>query len=1066
MVVTCKKRVLSGGKRGQFTLFIILGLVIFFAFAFVLFAKAKIAGAQASQQADLQIKDYINKNSIDQYVTSCLDAVSDDDFMLASMQGGLLNSTDKIEYVDYVPYVDTTLNRQFNVSIAVDANIGCPDGRPSGDYIVTQLAGLYPYNCRNAKIDELPSIYMTYGDDPCHNNCTDSWSYSGFFGSNNLPVLCDEGGANAPGAGINSNYLTCDYYDYHSNSLQVKLQNKISQDIDKCVNFTEILKKTPSNITMVGNVTTTIIFSRGGFTVKLAYPFTVLMLNRQPVTRMVDFSVDKNIPFKELYDYAYELANYDVKDARFEIFNNRTQVLSQSIRRYGENIYDSSFDVKIITGDSSNNFINMVQVIDNNPSHQIRGYPLTINFAIKNRRPALDYINGGFSPLYDVLAVENSEIVLSPQGYDPDDEKNLAYAYNYWREDYVDYYNWSDTQCSNPTSLNYVLENCTKQDHSNTFQQHNWTKSQLFIDTAKDASYNTTHDDIGFHRVRIAVSDRAGLDDFQIVRILVFDSPLARINGTNFYNDSSINSSQASYEDMYILNGSESTVGVISQVLDNNKFTEFFWNDTVEPFTKTKYIYDADLMSKILLIPNDTDGVAPNVGPDFNMSNIVNFTFKQNISNLHPDPIIHNISLTVKTTFGLENTNTFYVNVTQCLPHRSDVPSYPYNPDPYNVMDSFQANHTCCSDDFEYKGTSAECFRSEKYGMERNFIDYTTATPDAPSVLPVQRYALDATGFKIPLPLGSDNDIFEQRFIRNCSGIRGNVCTGDATEDRIDVLQCDDINNITMASFSQEFSKERCSGPPQQYFDDNALPTNTPPASCALYASGTTFESLNSSGTGICTDNTAQPLCSDGHTFLAYDNSITAKYSCDGECSGDGKCNSPLHCSCNIACSAAVNIQCAGKAFGYYGSANSRSCNLAGKTYFEDYCSDCGLIDDSRRICRSGMVNALITGCSADPSCEGITAGNSINRCSPGTPFRLRCGGTCTTVFNEAVGSRIIHNQNSLIAGDGCPIVSANCYNRIEGYRINSTNYCNSNGASIKCNIGTTPTGNINNPCA
>jgi hypothetical protein len=129
-----KKRVAS---KGQFTLFVIVGLVILFAFLF--YARARIITAQLVIQADIQIKNYINQNSINQYVTSCLDAVSDDIFIRAAMQGGTINFTGKTRNSDYIEYFDPVYNRWFNVSIVVDGNYRCPDPNvPLTEYIVAR----------------------------------------------------------------------------------------------------------------------------------------------------------------------------------------------------------------------------------------------------------------------------------------------------------------------------------------------------------------------------------------------------------------------------------------------------------------------------------------------------------------------------------------------------------------------------------------------------------------------------------------------------------------------------------------------------------------------------------------------------------------------------------------------------------------------------------------------------------------------------------------------------------------------------------------------------------------
>jgi len=975
--------------KGQFTIFIILGLVIMFVFGFALYARARIVSSQLGSQADAQLKNYLTNNAIDQYVTTCLDAVTEEVFLTASMQGGLLNSTDKIANKDYISYYNEKLNRTFNVSIIIDANYNCPDNRPLNDYIVTEEPGLYPYNCADEYVKNLPSIYTTYGNNKCQNNCTglDFFKYSGFFGINNMTMLCNPNGANAPGIVSGPNSISCDYYDYYGVSMQQRLEEKIARDISKCVNFNEILNRTPSNITNIGSANATIQFNQKGFNVKLSYPFTITLRNRQPVTKMVDFSVDKDIPFKELYEYAYELANYDVKDARFDVIVNRDQVLSKSLRRRGINLFTSNFDVNIIYGNTSNGFTNIIQVSDNN--YNITGVPLTINLGVKNRRPVLDYIHSGDSPRYDLVAVENRTIVIAPQGYDPDDESVLTYNYGEWLERYTDYYNWSDPNCSNPSTFEYILENCTKI-NTTGIPNKDWTKSLVYTLTHQNASYDIKRSDVGLHTVRVSVFDRNNLEDYQLVRILVFDLPVARINGSNDYKD--IDDRRASYEDTYLLNGAESTVGAIASTL-NVPFTTFLWNDTKEPFAREKIIHENDPNTKKLIIPNDREDQIspPNI---FNIMNITSYMFKKQTEPYN----IHNISLTVNTQTGLHDTNTFFVNVTQCLNHSSPngMPSYPYDTlPPYNVaVDNItahlQANHTCCANTLTYKGTDQICFNSSKYGMNLTLRDFTK-TIEPPKVNRIT-YSF---GQEVVDKTKVDNDIFLQEFTRSCSGDRGNICNGTGTETRTDAVPCQDNNKIS----DSNFQKERCSGPPSgtgntpNLFLINAS-SNTKP-SCENYSVGKTFEKLYSAlttvspGTGTCT---SAPQCSDGSTFRAYNSDpsgMIAKYLCNGQCSGDGKCNKANSCKCSTLCNfpsqttGLVDSLCNGVDIGQISTVNSCS---AGKDYIQDECSECGLIDVPGGACNSD------NGCTADSQCNGAPP-NSVLASYP--LGNIGCNATC-----------------------------------------------------------------------
>ena len=85
-----------GSSKGQFTIIIILGLVVFFTFVLLFLVRAQQIKAQLNNQVNNQIKDYISQNSINIYVTTCLDAVVNEGITRASMQGGVLNFSGRI----------------------------------------------------------------------------------------------------------------------------------------------------------------------------------------------------------------------------------------------------------------------------------------------------------------------------------------------------------------------------------------------------------------------------------------------------------------------------------------------------------------------------------------------------------------------------------------------------------------------------------------------------------------------------------------------------------------------------------------------------------------------------------------------------------------------------------------------------------------------------------------------------------------------------------------------------------------------------------------------------------
>jgi hypothetical protein len=657
----------------------------------------------------------------------------------------------------------------------------------------------------------------------------------------------------------------------------------------------------------------------------------------------------------------------------------------------------------------------------------------------------LDYIHNGNSFLYDLVAVENHTVTISPQGYDPDEEQILTYSYNGWLEQYTDYYNWDDSNCSHPSVFEYILYNCTKKNETG-IPHNSWSQSLLFNTTRKNASYDASRSDIGLHTVQVAVSDREGLEDYQNVRILVFDLPVARINGSSDYEE--IDDHLASYEDMYTLNGAESSVGAIAATL-NIPFTTFFWNDTAEPFEKLNQIYGNIPSTKLLILPNNTMD-----NPDaLTIMNITNFTFKNKTAAF----TTHNITLTVTIQNGLSDDYTFYVNVTQCLNHSSNIPPYPYDTLPgYNIAVNnlyghLMANHACCANTLTYKPLGAECFENSSYGMNLTFRDYTK-TPESPAPYTIQ-YALSNSA---PGNTKYDNDIFYRNFSRGCSGSRGNICTGPAAESRSNIAgQCSDTNGLPDdGTTNSAFQKERCSGPPENLFMYNSSSSVSP--GCANYSTGTTFESLvynvlhlgiASSGTGTCT---TAPQCSDGTNFKAYENydnipgTITARYVCDGQCDGTGECNNAIHNSCKCSTSCNPQLLTADQVPDacndvLIGDTPPKTTCGADKNYIQDRCVNCVLVDvtGAAAVCKSpGGTGNPNDGCQAPINCNNVPLNSVL---SPNTP-NLGCDSECK--FHDCNLFRYSLTTPSGTAIGGCPAGCTSYTQCIDG------NYCDTTAAA------------------
>jgi hypothetical protein len=922
------------GKRGQITVFVLLAIVILFAFMFLLFMKVFIEKSRYQVMATQQVQDYISQNSVSIYVTSCLDAVTKESIKKASLQGGVFNFTGMINGTDYVEY----FVQEYNMTVKVPITI-----IPNNCSIVKTDAPDYPYP--DLHLSELMNVWNTNSLSCKFDNL---YQYSSeFFGYNRLLTLCNWNGANkvhATDTGIGEK--TCEdgtYSDLNYNSIQEEIEKDIEKAIPNCVNFTEVLKRSPNNITQSGDPKVRVTFGKGGFKVDLQYPFILTIRGRQPIKTFYNFSIDTNIRFKELYDYSYFLSRTDVADADFNMI--KEPMANEDLSRTYFN-----YDVKNIKSYDTNH-TDIIQIVDN--STMIDGKPMIFQFAIKNRRPALDHIGYSAFRDIDIFAAENESITIVPAGYDPDDD-DVEYNYYMWKEDYDEYFNDSNDNCTGRNgatlSFEYIKENCSIRIDS---MPKNFTNSTMFKATLQNASYTPNISDMGYHQLKVLVreKDRQGLDDWQIVDIFVFDKPTANITATNRYG---FPDNIASIEDPYILNGSNSVVGLSAVIPPYNNFSTFEWNDSKNEFnTEVEIISER---KKSLYIPLDINGT-------YDIMNITMLAW----SVLGQ----RNVTLKVNTVRGFFDMDEYAVDVKKCIPFRNDSnPSYPYNvPD----SDPFFANHTCCSEGYDYTDGNV-CFNNVGYGAYDAFdyqdYDYRNRNPLKPTFMDFED--------KVQNNYNAKNDIIIRTFERKCSGDRGNICSGNATEVREVALACQDDNSISNSN-AVNYQNERCEGPAFNNSNGKWVVSDSLASKCSYYNPGYTFESLanmndknGNSADGICTTS---KQCASGPGnyggFRDYGATGSAPYSCDGECSGDGRCNYPINCKCSNSCDA--DSLCNDLEYGSTKDVNTCS---GSKTYIADVCVSCNRQDRNDGICTGASFDSS---CTAPLACDGVPFNGPAN---------------------------------------------------------------------------------------
>ncbi len=873
-------------KRGQVTIIVILAVVLLFIVLFLLFIRASLIKKQITAAAAQEIHDYADQTAIRQYVTSCLDAVSDEVMIRSAMQGGILDFPPDGENKTYTAYFDEIYNRSFNVSIAIIDNYGCP--------LVRHLPPDYPFE--NTTLSTLALYY----DRMC-GTISPLVAYSGFFGLDNYTRLCAWNGSNRVGVtGGRYSYQSCipgTYNDPDTPSIQDMMEKNISAEMEKCVNVTLIHERFPSNVSMIAAPQTIVTYGETGVTITTAYPFLVTLNNREPVERMINFTVTRDIPYKRMYNYVFRLITADVQLFDFNKFSQ------QNLAGYNNYIVNRT-SIPI-----NNTFVDIIHIIDNGTI--IQGRPFMFNVAIWNRRPALDYMHSSNSREWDLVGIENQTLTLRPEGYDPD-EDIIFYNYSLWYETYNESYDFTGSKCKNFKNININdLKSCVKRDNPPTIEPHNWTNSTDFKASHQNATILLKKRDIGYHEVNISIWDRGLLKDWQLVRILVIDKPVANATGRNIYDD--VKQEMASFEDPYILNGSLSHVII-------GGFGLFVWNDTRGDIHATKYSSGPDPF--VLSIPNES--TYPTV-TTFNMKSIVDEPFKRpeqfkstQTQNPEYSGYIDNITLTVFAAVGgvgisTSDNTTISVNVTQCLPHRNNTdPAFPYNANPADIYSSLQANHTCCLYTYQYDAATTQCYENISYGGNKSFKDLWTpagvsTAPYPPNGIQNSRRPIityDYNGDSNTTHSGEayslyDNDIYMRTFDRNCSGDRGNICSGNATEVRTLIEKCRDITE------NPSVFQGRCSGPPLTQYGDAINYDNKNDAHCVNY-SGFTFEQLTSNQSNnapncVKTRQNVNWQCAD--ISGRFDGSNPKPLACTGACDGQGMCvGDPSTCRCEKAC--------------------------------------------------------------------------------------------------------------------------------------------------------------------
>lgn len=978
-------------KRGQVTVFVVLGIVILFAAALIMYASQMAAELDFQRQIDDSIQDFLELNSINHFVGTCLDKVTTDGVMLLGEQGGVLYESQNGTWPDPEPpyigvrHLPYTYNiptysgepeiRTANVYYVLQENVQCALFQPPQPIDLSEEETSY-YPIRDEYIANYNAHYGGYAFSGA--GCIPlGYNYirqSGFLGANRLLPLCSYNGSNLGG---DASHCLPSQYDTPLNpySFQRQLENYVQKELPHCANFTVLLQTGSLVVPKPENVSVDIqLLHPRGIRAQATYPFEVHIEGRQPVIQMVDFHADLDSNIRNLYTYLQELLVKTVRDPYFNItrdWNNRSRV-----RSYQPTFFLTFHEQVCTDCESADAQVDDLYSITDT-STVLKGRTFTYNFASKQRRPALDFIHdaaydyridlGPYSIEFDKQFFSNATMILAPNAVDPNGD-DLTYEYRGWLQNYSETIDWEcceqpDRDCS---LLGY--RECLVREEP--YEGETWMESAMFQATQQNASLLANRSHIGFHNVTIIVTDEHGERDFQIVKLLIFDLPLAVLNVTNHFDD--VYDGIASIEDAYTLDGSESIIsafvgGEFSRAEFIDDLEGFYHNINIESdgvdfdgdgtldLPLTLHLPDMSLHGQI---PEDLTLIS-----DIHIQeNIVQGNFSR--AKLGgQNQVEHTISLIVYQDPGTgvilpSPPATAQVTVAQCLPHGYIQPEgttnfeplthYGENPVafPYEGAEFFSAPHVCCqpetiptdptnlSGGTFYAGT-APCYQTEFYMA---YLDDTVAYPHLR-----EAYTDNATGNLFPvvtpttadyeeyypdieLPYERENDPYEIIYTQQCSGNRGNVCSGFIDVDGDTALRCNDL----LVGISWQFA--RCQGP--GYRDINGVerlapyqasyvfPEGAEPICYNFEAGATSYFSFEDYVGGLSEhylggdverkeDLIQQGYCGEAQAMTAVEDASTlttigdTTFDCYPECDGEGWCSYPTEsysatsCTCN-----------------------------------------------------------------------------------------------------------------------------------------------------------------------
>ncbi len=408
-------------KRGQLTIFVLLGLVILIIFAIVFFVSKESSDIVLEKRINRIYGDFLRQSSIETFIQACMEQATKTGMLLASSQGGRI--------YDYQVPGGYTLD---NPNQAIPANLSGTLVNISYGIRSPASTSNYPDNeplVSNPELDLLPQFQNKWIFVKKEDNLLNPYS---------LPAICNFYGPNW--WNITNASFTCETQDFNNDSIQQYLRLFIVNRTQQCVSFSQF-EQGQFKISE-GNVDALVALGNQDLFVSLRYPLEVSIRGQPPATKFLSFAYRPQIRIKKAYELATHLIGFygaqsltkppatDGNNAFFNITGDDPNDCYDPILGFdqpcilpGMNVTkqeDYCQDNLQPFCDSltpENKFTDILEIKDT--TSILNGQPLVFRFAIENRPPVI-----GFIP--DQSPGLGNDLLLPIIARDPD-EDNLTF---------------------------------------------------------------------------------------------------------------------------------------------------------------------------------------------------------------------------------------------------------------------------------------------------------------------------------------------------------------------------------------------------------------------------------------------------------------------------------------------------------------------------------------------------------------------------------------------------------------------------------------------------------------